>query len=402
MPYYRRNLFILSITIFLSAASWNQVVPFLPLFLRDLGVKTGALQWSGWVFAAPAIASIVAMPFWGKMGDRHGQKKMVIRAGICLSAIYFGMSICTAPWHLVMLRFLNGALTGFIPGSMALIATNTPQEYAARSVATAQTASAAGQILGPAVGGFLAAIFTYRGSMRISGAAVLLSVLLVLFLVKEPNKERIAEPTTLLQDFAASLRSPILAPIMLILLLYGLFVGSISPILTVHLTRMNAGMPISFAGRMLSLTEFAGLVFALLPAAFLLSTYYLWTRLGERRGFHRNVQIGLVGTTVSAFALAVTKNIWVFSALFFTAGLWLAAINSATSAIICTEIDEGSRGHAYGMQLSANMLGALIAPLVAGYVGSALGIPSVFILISVIFLAGSFVFPMTRRRVAPG
>jgi hypothetical protein len=47
MVYYRRNLLVLSLTTFLATCSWNQVVPFLPLFIKELGVNSKLVFWMG-------------------------------------------------------------------------------------------------------------------------------------------------------------------------------------------------------------------------------------------------------------------------------------------------------------------------------------------------------------------
>lgn len=381
MPYYRRNLYVLSTTMFLAAVSWNQVIPFLPLFMRDMGVKHNLLGWVGWVFALHAGASIFFMPFWGKLGDKYGRKPMAIRAALCLCGIYFGMSFCTTPLQLAILRFLNGALTGFIPMSMALIATNTPQEHAPRSIATAQTASAGGLIAGPAIGGLLAGIVGYRASMQLSGTLVLLSALLVWRLVQEPNRTELAEQTSLLQDFAISLRSRVLSSVMLAVMAYRIFIAGVTPILALHLSGMNGSAPVWLTG----------LVFSLPPVALFL-TAHSWTRLGERWGYHRGILMGLVGAGTCAIALTFAHNIWVFSSVLFAAGVFFASINPSTGAIICTQVDEHFRGRAYGMQQSAAMVGSLIAPLAATRIGAAFGLSSVFAFIGITALVSSAAF----------
>ena len=382
MPYYRRNLYILSTTIFLTAVSWNQVMPFLPLFMKDMGLKHNLLGWVGIVFALQSAASIIAQPFWGKMGDKYGRKPMAIRAGLCLAGIYFAMSFCQTPVQLAVLRFLNGALTGFIPMSMALIATNTPQKHAARSIATAQTASAAGLIVGPAIGGLLAGLVGYRGSMQVSGAAVFISTLLVLWLVQERSRDEIVEPTSLLQDFGIALRSKVLSSVMLTVMLYGLFVAAISPILALHLSNMNGRETTAWL---------TGIVFSLPPIALVL-TAHSWTRFGERLGYHRGILIGLVGAGLCGLALALVHNLWLFSGIFFVAGIFLASLNPSTGALICTRVEAGFRGRAYGMQSSAAMVGSLVAPLAATRIGAAFGLSSVFAFVGISALIGSLAF----------
>ena len=388
MPYYRRNVFVLSTTVFLASLSWNQVMPFLAFFLRDLGAPKAELPyWIGFAFAAHSLAAMLVQPFWGKLGDRYGQKPMVVRAGACLTGIYFGMSFCKRPWQLVIFRLLNGALTGFIPSSFALIATNTPQELAPRSVATAQTASAAGQIVGPALGGLLAALVGYRGSMRVAGTAVLISTFLVWRLVSAPNKAHETEGTSLVQDIAASARSPVLSAIMLTIMLQTAFFVAISSVLALHLAAMNSGVP----------TWLTGVVFALPAVAFVLSARS-WAGLGERWGFEKVICTAFVGGAVCGAGLTVAHNVWLFGALFLAAGFFLAAVPPALASIISNRVDESFHGRAYGLQFSSAMIGAFLAPPAATCIGSVLGIPAVFVFAGAVLLAGLAVFRSLANR----
>ncbi len=166
IPYYKRNLYVLWFATFLVSASWTQVIPFLPLFLAELGVTENLDFWSGLAVSAHFVTGMIMMPIWGKLGDRYGRKPMLIRAGLSLSIIYFLTSLSTEAWHVVVARLANGALTGFIPMSISLVGTNTPPQYSARYVASVQTSSAIGTIVGPVIGGTLAGIFGVRGHCR--------------------------------------------------------------------------------------------------------------------------------------------------------------------------------------------------------------------------------------------
>lgn len=382
MPYYRRNIYVLSCTIFLAAVSWNQVIPFLPLFLKQMGVKASMLPyWIGIVFAMQSLASMLAQPFWGKLGDSYGRKPMILRAGFCLAGVYFGMSFCQTPWQLAVFRFLNGALTGFIPGSYALIATNTPEEYAPRSVATAQAAANAGLIVGPALGGLLASLVGYRGSMQVAGAAVTLSTLVVWWMVREPNKVQPDGKTSLVEDFVTSVRSPLQFSLMFATILAWVYGSAIGPYLTLHLTKLNGNNP----------DWLVGIVYALPATAFVL-TARAWTSLGEQWGYDRAIIVGLVGGAVGAALLTFAHNIWIFGVLYFLTGVWLSAISPSISAITCTQIDESFRGRAYGIQQSAGTFGALVAPLAAAKVAAAFGISAIFMMNAMIFFGGAALF----------
>ncbi|HPP75416.1 MAG TPA: MFS transporter [Armatimonadota bacterium] len=388
MPHYRRNTYVLSIAIFLAALSWNQIVPFLSLFLKEMHISEGQLlYWTGLVFAVQSVASILAMPYWGKLGDKYGRKPMIIRAGICLAGIYFGMSLCQTPLQLAVLRFLNGALTGFIPGSFALIATNTPEKAAPRAMATAQTASASGVIIGPAVGMWLASLLGYRCSMQVSGAAVIISTILVWRLVQEPNKVKPIEKTSLIQDFIISIRSPVQLSIMFAVFLSWCFASAINPYLVLHLKEFGGSVP----------DWLLGWIFPLPALAFVL-TAHSWTRFGERTSFDRAIFIGLIGAALGAVTLFFPHNIWVFAVLYFITGIWIAALSPSIGALTCTKVEESFRGRAYGIQQSAGTLGALLAPLAAAQVGALFGIRAIFIFVGVLFFVGAFVFVRLCKR----
>ena len=82
MPAWRRTLFALWLAEFFTMLGISMFLPFLPLYLRQLGVtEPGRLEtMSGLIFAAPFLSAIVATPVWGFLGDRHGRKLMVVRA----------------------------------------------------------------------------------------------------------------------------------------------------------------------------------------------------------------------------------------------------------------------------------------------------------------------------------
>mgnify|MGYP001109541261 CR=1 FL=1 len=383
MPYYRRNLLILSVTIFLASVSWNQVIPFLPLFMKDLGTTSekAVLNWVGIIFALQSLSSVFAMPFWGKMGDKYGRKPMAIRAGLFLAGIYFAMSVCRSPFQLALLRFLNGALTGFIPMSMTLIAANTPQDKAPKYIATAQTASAAGLIVGPALGGLLASFMGgYRASMQVSGYVVLASTFLVFLFVQEPNRIEVVETTSLLQDLIASLKSRVLGAIMLAVMISGIYYASLSPVLTLYLARIRGNAPQWIVGGIYAL-----------PSVAMVLTAHIWAAVGKRKGYLFAIQIGLIGASLSAISLVFVANIWHFALLYFIGGLFSAAVGPSAGAIIATKVPEDFKGRAYGIQQSAATLGSLVAPILATRIGTSFGMSAIFCFIGFVALLGCFV-----------
>ncbi len=374
---HKRNLIVLSVTIFFAACSWNQIVPFLPLYIESMNVTGSVARWSGIIFAMHFLAAFIAQPLWGKLGDRVGRKPMIIRAGFGLVLVYFGLSISTTPWHLAFWRFVNGAVTGFIPGSIALIATNTPDHMSARYVALAQTASAAGGIAGPALGGIMAAVLGYRLSLRVSGVVLLLATLAVWMLVREEKTGTAVERTTIWQDLRAVFESKVLQGVMLTVMLATGLVQGFAPILTLYMRQISPEVPDIIAGGIFSLP---GLAFVLVA--------YRWTKAGERRGFPWTITAGLIGSGLVLIGLGAMTNIWGFAAGYFVYGIFAATLMPSAAALIATKVREDFRGRAYGVQQSASMFGGLVAPLAGGVIGDILGLEYIFVFSGIASLVG--------------
>ena len=67
MVLWRRNLYILFGVQFLALAGFSIVMPFLPLYIKELGVVTGGsiAFWSGMVFSSQAVAMMISAPVSG-------------------------------------------------------------------------------------------------------------------------------------------------------------------------------------------------------------------------------------------------------------------------------------------------------------------------------------------------
>src|SRR5436190_20179727 len=83
-PHWRRNQASITLATFIGFAGFTLVMPFLPLYFRQLGViDTSAITiWSGMSLGVtPAITAALA-PAWARVSDRLGRKFMVVRSVI--------------------------------------------------------------------------------------------------------------------------------------------------------------------------------------------------------------------------------------------------------------------------------------------------------------------------------
>lgn len=390
MQYYRRNLLVLWVSTFLTSVSWTQIVPFLPLFLEELGVVDNLSVWSGVVYSLQSAAGILMAPIWGRIADRRGRKLMAVRAGFCLAAIYLLTGFATQPWHVALLRFLNGALTGFIPSSIALLATNTPRHLAPAYVASLQVSTASGTIIGPVIGGILAGFFGYRGSFFVSGSAVLFATFLVLILAEERHREPSGERTTLRQDFRTAFHSPDLLSVMITTFLATFAGMGVQPIITLYMQDL-----LSEGARSASSVIFA------LPGIAVFLTARAWVSAGKRAGYGSVIRKAILASAATGILLPLFPSIYWFGVLFFIQGIFLAGLRPLSSAIISDEVDPAYGGRAFGMQQSATTFGGMIGPLVTGAASAALGNPSAFWVIAGVLFIGAAVLSR-MEQASPG
>jgi DHA1 family multidrug resistance protein-like MFS transporter len=375
IPYYRKNLYVLSFAVFLAGLSWNQVVPILPEFLKELGQKENVELVAGIVHSAHFLSSMIMMPIWGKLADRLGRKPMAIRAAFSLSLLYFIISLCTQPWHVFVCRFFNGVLTGFVPMSTALLACNTPKEIASRYVATLQSCSALGTIIGPVFGEVFSAIFGIRGAMRVSGTLVMISAIMVIIFVQEKNKpEKSLERTSLLSDFRYALTLPAMHSVLLISFAAALGSQSIQPTLKLqinHLLGANANPYLS------------GLIYAI-PSIALAMTAARWVMALRRFQFKHIMLLAFIGGGIANILVGFQNTIYWFVLLLLVKGLFEASLRPIAASIVATEVEPSFQGRAFAIQNTANTFGGFIGPIAFGYLAGLLGNGSVFVAVGLI------------------
>ena len=79
---WKRNVWALSLVVFVAFVGFQSFSPFLPLYIRELGVTDpGRIAlWAGVLSAVTPAVSGILSPFFGRMADRFGRKAMMIRS----------------------------------------------------------------------------------------------------------------------------------------------------------------------------------------------------------------------------------------------------------------------------------------------------------------------------------
>lgn len=378
MVVWKRNLIVLWIGVFFTSASFSMVIPFLPIFLPQIGVHEHIEMWSGLLFSAAFFAGAIASPFWGSIADKYGRKPMIIRAGIFLCLIYTLTAFVTNPYQLLALRIAQGLLTGFIPGAIALIGTNTPNDKVGYALSMISTASASGGIVGPLLGGTIAHLVGNRLAFASAGVIVFISTILIILWVKEDNFTPSKERGSVKNDLKIAWRN---RPLMLVLLLTVITAGSvmtIEPVLPLYIVELG--------GTKEKASLVAGIVFSLPGIASALFAPF-WGRWADKVGFHRVLVIGLLGGGIGTLAQIVFGSIWGFSIIRFVYGAFFCAVFPALNGLVVKSTAADFRGRAFSLNQTANQIGGMSGPMLGGFIGGLFPVQIVFATTGILLLA---------------
>jgi MFS transporter, DHA1 family, multidrug resistance protein len=365
----------------ISAVGFAVIFPFLPLYVAELGTQSGlSIEfWAGMVFSSQALTMAIASPIWGSLADRFGHKLMVERAMYGGALTLLLMAFVRSAEELVLLRSIQGALTGTISAASALVAAEAPRERVGYAMGTLQMGLWSGVALGPLIGGLLADALGYRAPFVLTGALLLLAGLLVSFGIRSGRRPA-PQPDRPRQSLIAGWRT-IIATRGMALAYWVRFLSSLA-----H------SMLLPFAPLfILSLMEsderigtFTGLMVGAASAASLVTTVY-FGRLGDRRG-HRLVLIGCSGAGAVLYLLhSFVAQPWQLLALQLLAGAAWGGVTPALSALLARYTQGGSEGAVYGID-NALVAGArALAPLIGALVVLSLGLRGIFIATALLY-----------------
>ncbi|GAB3495578.1 hypothetical protein GCM10027572_25700 [Flexivirga lutea] len=185
--HWRRNLVVCVGGSFTTIVAMTMLIPYLPIFVEQLGVheRAAVLRWSGIAYSATFFAAALTAPLWGALGDRYGRKSMLIRASLGMAVVMSCIGLAQNVWQLVGLRLLTGLLGGYSSGSTILVAAQTPKERSAWALGVLSGGVMAGNIAGPLIGGFAPALIGVRTTFLLAGALIFLAFLATTTLLHE-------------------------------------------------------------------------------------------------------------------------------------------------------------------------------------------------------------------------
>lgn len=392
---WKRNLYVLWTGVFFCSMAYSAAIPFIPLFLKnDLGVEHHVNQWSGFAFGVTFLASALIAPYWGSLADKYGRRPMLIRSGYSLAALYLITFFVQDPYVFLLVRVCQGLLAGYVPASIALVATNTPEEKSGYALGVMATASASGGIIGPLVGGVVSHLTSNREAFLFSAAVVFIAALIASFFVKEEKFNRSAKRSSVREDLSQAIHNRTFITLLLLVGLSTFSVMILEPLLTIYMTQLG--------GEQSDASLQAGIVFSAVGIATLIAAPQ-WGKIGQRIGFIKVLVIGLAGGGIGNLLQFFVGHYVEFGALRFVYGLFFAAVYPALNAMIVRVTEPEFRGRAFSLSQSSTQLATMLGPVLGGLLSGWIPIRWVFVLNGLMLLCSAVLLFRKRHldRAAP-
>ena len=364
MASWQRNVFAVAIATFVGFTGFTLVMPFLPIYLQQLGVTdVGEVAlWSGLSLGVtPAMTAMLA-PFWGRLSDRFGRKIMVERSLVSFILLMGGMAYVTEAWHVFALRAVQGLFAGYGALAITMAAESAPRDQTAFAIGIVQTAQRLGPAVGPIIGGLVAQLVGLRNAFLVTSCFYIVALVLVFFTYDERlvhhvdsrnRRERISFRSVLaFENF-----------VLLMAVVFSLqFIDrSFGPVLPLYVAELGTTVD--------RVPLVAGILFSITAASGALGNQlcgWLLRHASPRKVIAGSAATGAVGALIYAIAPKVG---WLFLAtpLF---GLAMGTATTSTYTAASSVMPPTARGAGFGLLTTASLTGLALSPIISGFLAA--------------------------------
>jgi len=334
------------------------MIPVLPALVGTFSAsRAEQALWVGVVSFAFGIANFFGSPVLGALSDRYGRRPVLL-IGFCgLALNFFATALATALWMLIVVRLIGGAMQANASVANAYVADITPPAERAKRFGMLGAMFGIGFIVGPAIGGVLGDI-NLQLPFFVAGGLALLNLLYGYFVLPESlpaaRRRRVdwrsVNPLRAFRSLADTQGVGLLVAVVACsglaqFMLYTLWVlyAQFKFGWTLH----ENGMSLAAVG-----------VMSVIVQGFLLG------RLLKHFSPQKLAVWGLVSSTLAYAAWGAATAGWVMYAVIFLNVLGYT-VQASIQSIISSAADATRQGQTMGAVSSLNSLMAVIAPVIA-------------------------------------
>lgn len=373
METWKRTVYISLVCVFCTSFGVSQLGPILPLYFHDLGVTTpeGMSLWSGLATGITFLIVCLAAPFWGRLADRKGRKITLIRSS-------FGMALCnvliafqTTPEGVVLIRLIQGLVSGFYSASITLIASESPIELTGWALGLLASANLAGSLIGPLLGGYIADTVGIRNDFIIVGILMgLAGVLATAFIhenyVPKPNIEKlsISKLKKQIPEFSS------IVALCVASFIYAICIMSLQPVISVYIKSI---VPSNTE----NLAFIAGAVFSAMGIAQLMSSSPLG-KLVDKVGPRKVLVVSLIYVGLFNIPQAYVTDVYQLALIRFLQGFGLGGMLPALNTYLSSKTPREFTGQVFSYNQSCLFFGYFLGAIGGSSLMALLGFTTLF------------------------
>ena len=373
METWKRTVYISLVCVFCTSFGVSQLGPILPLYFHDLGVNTpeGISLWSDLATGITFLIVCLAAPFWGRLADRKGRKITLIRSS-------FGMALCnvliafqTTPEGVVLIRLIQGLVSGFYSASITLIASESPLEKTGWALGLLASANLAGSLIGPLLGGYIADTVGIRNDFIIVGLLMGLAGLLATAFIHEnyipkPNIEKlsISKLKEQIPEFSS------IVALCVASFIYAICIMSLQPVISVYIKGI---VPSNTE----NLAFIAGAVFSAMGIAQLMSSSPLG-KLVDKVGPRKVLVVSLIYVGLFNIPQAYVTDVYELALIRFLQGFGLGGMLPALNTYLSSKTPREFTGQVFSYNQSCLFFGYFLGAIGGSSLMALLGFTTLF------------------------
>lgn len=365
------------------------VLPFLILYLtNERGLSAGR---AGLVLSAYGLTSIAGAPLAGRIADRIGSLPVMRVSLFGTGLLLFAYPFARTFWQLIAVTVLWSLMdVAFRPASLKLMTESVEPTHRKSAFALVRLAINLGMSIGPALGGFLAAV-SFRAIFIVDGITSLLAAG-ILFSFRAPSSNANAATST--DPVTAPLKSKsVLTDSPFLIFLFGVFLVS------VVFFQHEGALPLFLVRTLHQSPAFYGILFTI--NTLLIVLFEIPLNLATAHWPHsRSLAIGgaLITIGFGALALASSAALVIFTVLFWTFGEML--LFPALSAYLGDVAPAESRGVYMGAFTMSTQLGFALGTSFGAFLYADLGPVRTWLIMLLVGALGTAVMAVKSRNLS--
>lgn len=373
-----RIMYVIIVVAFLDTFIQLPIITPYSLSLGASYLLTGA------IVAVYSFTNMIGNILGGHWIDRFGRKKMLFTGMVAVFIILLFYPLANTGWQLFIARFFHGLAGGvLIPAAFAYIGDQSVGETRGKTMAFTGASIGIAAIVGPAVGGILAARASIESVFLFVALLFFISSIIVFIFVKETfvSTERgkfnfqefiplIKHPLILLASFAA----------------FALMISNGTLAFALPLNVEAMAKSTEMTGMLLSTFGVMALIIFLTPLNF------IYDRFSAAHLIMTGLSLIGIGMIILSVQATVISN---FIAMVIY-GIGFAFIFPSMNKIIADASTKVDRGKAYGIFYAFFSLGVVAGSSFAGLFAEVLGLPFLMSAI-VMFVTAAIILILTKK-----